>query len=134
VAELLARSGTAVRLAVTGTHAGESLPLYVRDDIAAELHRRQIPVTPYARLYGCDGDTVFMQHTTSDEPIVFEGVDTLVLCHGHQSESGLAAELRALASARDDAPLAELIVIGDCLAPRTAEEAVYEGLKAGWQV
>ncbi|WP_433705767.1 FAD-dependent oxidoreductase [Paraburkholderia sacchari] len=134
VAEWLARSGTAVRLAVNGTHAGEMLPLYVRDDIAAELHRRQIPVTPYARLYGCDGDTVFMQHTTSDEPIVFEGVDTLVLCHGHKPESALEAALRPLADDRENALLAELIVIGDCMAPRTAEEAVYEGLKAGWRV
>ena len=25
-------------------------------------------------------------------------------------------------------------VIGDCLAPRTAEEAVYEGLQAGWTI
>jgi 2,4-dienoyl-CoA reductase-like NADH-dependent reductase (Old Yellow Enzyme family) len=134
VAELLARSGTSVRLAVNGTHAGEVLPLYVRDDIAAELHRRQIPVTTYTRLYGSDGDTVFMQHTTSDEPIIFEGVDTLVLCHGHQPESALETALRPLANGQADAPLGELIVIGDCMAPRTAEEAVYEGLKAGWQV
>ena len=134
VAELLARAGTAVQLAVNGTHAGETLPLYVRDDIAAELHRRQIPVTPYARLYGCDGDTVFMQHSTSEEPIVFEGVDTLVLCYGHKPESELEAALRPLANGREDAPLAELITIGDCMAPRTAEEAVYEGLKAGWQI
>lgn len=98
VAELLVRSGTAGRLAVNGTHAGEVLPLYVRDDIAAELHRRQIPVTPDARLYGCDGDTVFMQHTTSDEPIIFEGVDTLVLCHGHKPETALETALRPLAN------------------------------------
>ncbi|MFO6375232.1 hypothetical protein ACLBYN_22255, partial [Pseudomonas aeruginosa] len=24
--------------------------------------------------------------------------------------------------------------IGDCLAPRTAEEAIYEGLKAAWSI
>lgn len=134
VAELLARAGSAVQLAVNGTHAGETLPLYVRDDIAAELHRRQITVTPYARLYGCDGDTVFMQHSTSEEPIVFEGVDTLVLCYGHKPESELEAALRPLADSREDAPFAELIMIGDCMAPRTAEEAVYEGLKAGWHI
>lgn len=134
VAELLARAGSAVQLAVNGTHAGETLPLYVRDDIAAELHRRQITVTPYARLYGCDGDTVFMQHSTSEEPIVFEGVDTLVLCYGHKPESELEAALRPLPNGQEDAPLAELITIGDCMAPRTAEEAVYEGLKAGWHI
>jgi 2,4-dienoyl-CoA reductase-like NADH-dependent reductase (Old Yellow Enzyme family) len=134
VAQLLAGAGSAVRLAVNGTHVGETLPLYVRDDIAAELHRREIPVTPYARLYGCDGDAVFMQHTTSEAPIVFEGVDTLVLSYGHKSESELEAALRPLANSGQTAPLFELRVIGDCMAPRTAEEAVYEGLKAGWQI
>jgi hypothetical protein len=27
--------------------------------------------------------------------------------------------------------VSEVYLIGDCLAPRTAEEAVFEGLKAG---
>lgn len=126
IAELLVREGSNVQLAVSGTHAGEALPLYVRDDLAAELHRRSIAVTPYARLYGCDGDTVFMQHTASSEPILFEGIDTLVLCHGHTPLNALEQELAPL--------VAEFIAIGDCLTPRTAEEAVFEGLKAGCEV
>jgi hypothetical protein len=28
----------------------------------------------------------------------------------------------------------EFYRIGDCLAPRTAEEAIYEGLKVAWQL
>jgi len=32
-------------------------------------------------------------------------------------------------------PLVEkLIAVGDCLSPRTAEEAVYEGLQAAWEL
>ncbi|MCO1669417.1 FAD-dependent oxidoreductase, partial [Pseudomonas aeruginosa] len=50
IAEKLVREGHQVRLAVNGTHCGESLPLYVRDQLAGELHRLGIPVTPYARL------------------------------------------------------------------------------------
>lgn len=126
IAELLARQGSQVQLAVNGTHAGEALPLYVRDNNAAELHRLQVPVTTYARLYGCDRSTVFMQHTASGEPIVFEDIDTLVLCQGHEPLDALASALRPL--------VGQFIAIGDCLAPRTAEEAVYEGLKAGWAI
>lgn len=126
IAELLAREGSHVQLAVNGTHAGETLPLYVRDNLAAELHRLQIPITPYARLYGGDGDTVYMQHTTSGEPLLFEGIDSLVLCLGHAPQDELAAELRELVD--------EVHLIGDCLTPRTAEEAVYEGLRVGWQL
>jgi 2,4-dienoyl-CoA reductase-like NADH-dependent reductase (Old Yellow Enzyme family) len=121
IAELLTNEGCSVDLAVNGTHPGELLPLYVRDNIAAELHRIGVRVTPYARLYGGDGGTVYMQHTTSDQPILFEDVETLVLCLGHEPVDELGEMLRDL--------VPEVHVIGDCLAPRTAEEAVYEGLK-----
>ncbi|MBF3202794.1 oxidoreductase, partial [Pseudomonas aeruginosa] len=74
IAEKLVREGHQVRLAVNGTHCGESLPLYVRDQLAGELHRLGIPVTPYARLYGCDDTTVYMQHSASGEAMLFEEV------------------------------------------------------------
>ncbi|MBF3246601.1 oxidoreductase, partial [Pseudomonas aeruginosa] len=125
IAEKLVREGHQVRLAVNGTHCGESLPLYVRDQLAGELHRLGIPVTPYARLYGCDDTTVYMQHSASGEAMLFEEVDTLVLCQGHQPVDRLADSLHGLA---------EVLRIGDCLAPRTAEEAIYEGLKAAWSI
>ncbi|WP_421579642.1 FAD-dependent oxidoreductase [Shinella sp. M31] len=121
IAERLVAEGCSVDLAVNGTHPGELLPLYVRDNIAAELHRIGVRVTPYVRLYGCDGGTVYMQHTTSDQPILFEEVDTLVLCLGHAPVDDLSGVLHDL--------VPEVHVIGDSLAPRTAEEAVYEGLK-----
>ncbi|MFT0170103.1 FAD-dependent oxidoreductase [Paraburkholderia mimosarum] len=134
IAEMLTRAGSDVQLAVNGTHAGETLPLYVRDNVAAGLHRQRITVIPYARLYGCDGDTVFMQHTTSDEAIIFDNIDTLVLCHGHQPDNTLETALRSWIDAERDASPMELIAIGDCMAPRTAEEAVYDGLRAAWQI
>lgn len=125
IAERLVRDGHQVHLAVNGTHAGESLPLYVRDHLAGELHRLGITITPYARLYGVDDSTVYLQHTASGEPMLVENIDTLVLCQGHQPVDELADEI---------ADLAEVRRIGDCLAPRTAEEAIYEGLKAGWAI
>jgi len=121
IAETLVNDGCHVELAVNGTHPGELLPLYIRDNIAAELHKAGVGITPYARLFGCDGGTVYMQHSVSEQPILFENIDTLVLCMGHQPEDELSAILM------DHVP--EVHVIGDSLAPRTAEEAVYEGLK-----
>ncbi|MFK0087525.1 FAD-dependent oxidoreductase [Pseudomonas sp. NPDC090755] len=123
IAERLVRAGHQVQLAVNGTHCGESLPLYVRDQMAGELHKLGIPITPYARLYGCDDNTVYLQHTASGEPMIFEDIDTLVLCQGHQPVDSLAHELRGVV---------EVKRIGDCLAPRTVEEAVYDGLKVAW--
>jgi 2,4-dienoyl-CoA reductase-like NADH-dependent reductase (Old Yellow Enzyme family) len=125
IAQLLAREGSTVDLAVNGLVPGETLPLYVRDSIAADLHRAEIKVTNYARLFGTDGDTVFLQHSASGAPIMVEGVDTLVLCLGHQPVSELEPALRGKV---------ELHLAGDCLTPRTAEEAVFEGLRAGCAV
>jgi len=125
IAERLMRAGHQVQLAVNGTHCGENLPLYVRDQLAGELHRLGIPIIPYARLYGCDDTTLYLQHTASGEPMLLENVDTLVLCQGHQPVDTLGAELQGLV------PFDR---IGDCLAPRTAEEAIYEGLKVAWNL
>ncbi|MDE3737561.1 MULTISPECIES: FAD-dependent oxidoreductase [Pseudomonas] len=125
IAERLARNGHQVRLAVNGPHCGESLPLYVRDQMAGELHKLGIPITPYSRLYGCDDSTVYMMHATCGVPMLFEEVDTLVLCQGHEPVDDLGSELEGLVDFRR---------IGDCLAPRTVEEAIYEGLKLAWDI
>jgi len=123
IAERLVRAGHQVQLAVNGTHCGESLPLYVRDQMAGELHKLAIPIIPYARLYGCDDSTVYLQHTASGEPMLLENVDSLVLCQGHQSVDDLGHQLKGLVPFQR---------IGDCLAPRTVEEAIHEGLKVAW--
>lgn len=123
IAERLVRAGHQVQLAVNGTHCGESLPLYVRDQMSGELHKLAIPIIPYARLYGCDDSTVYLQHTASGEPMLLENVDSLVLCQGHQSVDDLGQQLKGLVPFQR---------IGDCLAPRTVEEAIHEGLKVAW--
>lgn len=123
LAEQFAAAGSRVRLCVTGTHAGETLQMYVRDALVARTHRLGVEVIPYARLFGVDADTVYFQHTTSDEPMLLEQVDTLVLASGHEINGALETALEDYAC--------ELHVIGDCLSPRTAEEAVYEGLQVG---
>ena len=123
LAERLTRAGAQVTLAVNGTHAGESLPLYVRDTMAASLHGLGVEIRPYARLYGTAGDTVYLQHTASGAAIEVVGVDTVVLALGHQSVDDLSASLLGMGI--------DVRMIGDCLSPRTAEEAVFDGLKAG---
>ena len=94
-----------------------------RSDWVGILHTLGVEIVPYARLFGADADTVYMQHTASGEPVIFDEVDTLVLAQGHEPVDTLAAELAGLD--------VEVRMAGDCLAPRTAEEAVFEGLKVG---
>ena len=126
VAEKLARDGCAVTLAVNGYMAGQMLQVYMRDPWVGTLHSLGVSVVPYARLFGADGDTVYLQHTASGEPIILEGIDTLVTANAHKAETTLADSLAGWEG--------ELHRVGDCLAPRTCEEAVLEGLEAGLAV
>jgi hypothetical protein len=115
-----------VRLAVSGVAVGETLPLYVRDAAVASLHKLGVTVLPYMRLYGSDSDSVYLQHITSGEAVVIDSVDTLVLCTGHAPVTGLADAIEDLSL--------DVRIIGDAASPRTAEEAVYEGLQAGTEI
>ena len=126
LAEKLARDGCRVRLAVNGMMAGQTIQQYVRDHWVGVLHKLGVEIIPYARLFGADGDTVYLQHTTSGEAMVLDGVDTLVTALGHAARTELEAAL-------SDWPGA-VHLVGDCRAPRTAEEAVLDGLKAGLEV
>lgn len=126
LAEKLATSGADVTLAVNAAIAGESLQLYTRNHYVGRLHRLGVDIRTHLRLFGADEDTVYFQDVLTGEPVVIDCCETLVTALGHKSEDSLA---HALA----DAPF-EVRVIGDALAPRTAEEAVYEGLEAGWSI
>ncbi len=123
LAQMLAQNGCNVRLAVNGIVAGERIPAMVRDYAVGELHKLGVEIVPYVRLFGADTDTVYFQHVTSKQPVIMENVDTLVSHHAPRRNAELAEALRAIGI--------EPIVIGDALSPRTAEEAVLEGLKAG---
>ncbi|TIR91119.1 FAD-dependent oxidoreductase, partial [Mesorhizobium sp.] len=116
----LARKGHHVRLVVNGICAGQNLQQYVRDHWAGKLHEAGIEVIPYARLFGVDGDTAYFLHGASGQPIVVEGVDTVVLASGNVPDTTLERELGEV-----DVPF---VTIGDCTIARSAEEAIYDGV------
>ncbi len=120
VAERLASAGAHVRLAVNGVCAGISIQNYVRDAGIARLHGLGVEMLPFTRLYGAEERTVYLLHTAAQSPVVLEDVDTLVVVPPNQANVEPAAWLAASGVPHR--------VIGDALAPRTAEEAVYEGL------
>ncbi|MBT7614928.1 MAG: FAD-dependent oxidoreductase, partial [Rhodospirillaceae bacterium] len=123
LAEKLARAGSHVRLAVNGNMPGQTIQQYVRDRWLGALHDLGVEVIPLARLYGVDGDSVYLQHTTAGSPIICEDVETLVTALGHEPVDGLADGL--------DGWSGKIRWIGDAAAARTVEEAVLEGLEAG---
>ncbi len=124
VAELLASAGRRVRLAVNGTHAGEMLQTYVRDTMVGRVQKLGVEIIPYAQLYGADDDTAYFIHSANGEAMLVEDTETLVLAQGTEASDALLTALDGYAG--------QVIGIGDCMAPRTAEEAVLDGLKAAW--
>lgn len=122
VAEMLAREGRKVTLCVNGYAAGENLQQFTRIAMLRAATEAKVRVIPHARLFGADDDTVYLVNTLTGEPIILDGVDGLVLALGHQQNDALLAEVEST-----DIPFTG---VGDCLAPRTVEEAVLDGLKA----
>ncbi len=126
LAEKLARDGCSVKLCINGETLGQNLQLYLRTYWAGVIHKLGVQVIPYARLFAAIGDTVYFYHNGSGEPILCEGTDTLVIAQGHKPETSLEQALCGLDI--------EIHLVGDCLSPRSAEEAIYEGLMAARNV
>jgi hypothetical protein len=121
VAQQLAHQGHKVTLAVSGYMAGQRIQQYVRDEMTKQALQAGVEIVPLTRIYGADADTVYLQHLLTDEPVMVDNVSALVLSQGHDS-------VTELVDALIDYP-GEVHPIGDCLAPRTVEEAILEGLK-----
>ena len=127
IAQLLAEEGgRRVTLGVNGYLAGQRLQQYVRDVMLASAARAGVKVVPLVRPFGYDGSTVFFQHVLTGEPVIVEDVSALVLAQGHEPVTGLLDVLT-----ENDG---EVHAIGDCLAPRTVEEAVLEGLTVASEI
>lgn len=122
LAEKLAGEGCHVRLAVNGICPAAAIQNYVRDAAIARLHRLGVEMLPFLRLYGAEERTAYFLHTAAQEPVVLEEVDSLIVVYPNEPADELAAAARGLGL--------ETHLIGDALSPRTAEEAVYEGLVA----
>jgi 2,4-dienoyl-CoA reductase-like NADH-dependent reductase (Old Yellow Enzyme family)/thioredoxin reductase len=125
VAILLAQRGRKVTLGVSGYHAGQRIQQYVRDAMIADAARHRVDIVPLVRPFGVGVDAVYLQHVLTGEPVVVEPAVALVLAQGHRPVTELADALAA------EAFPGQVHLVGDCLAPRTVEEAVLDGLVVG---
>ncbi len=126
MARLLAARGRRVTLAVNAPAPGSLLQQYVRDALVRSLVREGIEVLPWVRPVGIFDDSVYLQHVLTGEPVVLEGTTGLVLACGHEPDGVLLGAVRGTGR--------PVVGVGDALAPRTVEEAVLEGLRAGADV
>jgi Pyridine nucleotide-disulphide oxidoreductase/NADH:flavin oxidoreductase / NADH oxidase family len=129
VARLLAEQRRKVSLCVDGNMAGETLQQYVRNEMIAAAHRAGVSVITNVRVAGADEDTVYLQHRLSGQTLTVDGVAATVFAIAPSSDAGLLDELTGPAGFGG-----QVTGVGDCLAPRTVEEAVLEGLRAAWTI
>jgi 2,4-dienoyl-CoA reductase-like NADH-dependent reductase (Old Yellow Enzyme family)/thioredoxin reductase len=121
-AELLATAGSEVALALGSAGFGEALHQYQRNLYAQRLYRAGVTIAHHLDLLDAIAGGVRFRNLFAPELETTLPADLLVLASGRVPERGLAEELQALDLAVEEA--------GDCLSPRSAEEAILEGTLA----
>ncbi len=121
-AELLARAGNDVILAVGSATLGETLHQYQRNLYAQRLYRARVEILHHLDLVAAEPGAVRFANLFAPDLEISLPADLLVLALGRVPERGLAEELAARGL-----PVKEA---GDCLSPRSAEEAILEGTLA----
>lgn len=115
----LAEARVPVTLATAANFAGAGIQQYTRTLLMSQALRAGVEFLNDARLVGVDANTGYLQSTLCEVVHEVEGVAATIVSGAPQS---VVPEL--------DFGSASLRTIGDAVAPRTVEEAVFEGLQA----
>ena len=108
---------------VTGAYtAGESVQQYRQNTLLERLDERGVTLTPHHRVRAVREGAVVLENLFSERTERRTGVDTVAFAHGGETDYGLFREL--------DAAGHDVERVGDCWAPRSLDEAVWEGFEA----
>ena len=121
-AEVLALAGNDVTLAIASVTAGEAVHQYRRNLYLQRLYRAGVEIRQHRALAGASAELVELANVFAPELREHVAADLLVLAQGRVPEDDLAPGLRAAEVRVEEA--------GDCLSPRSLEEAILEGTVA----
>jgi len=126
-AEYLAQTGKKVHMVTpalyVGAELGPSQDLY---QARQRLLQKGATFTSDCAVIEIRGLTVHGVNVYSNEPMVFSEHDTVITAMGNEADDSLYLALKGR--------VAELYRIGDCVAPRKVDMAIYEGYTAGKSV
>jgi pyruvate/2-oxoglutarate dehydrogenase complex dihydrolipoamide dehydrogenase (E3) component len=125
-AEALAAAGNEVTLAVASVTVGEAIHQYRRNLYLQRLYRAGVRILQHHALAGASDGEVELSNVFAPELRLHVPADLLVLAQGRVPEDELAPTLAAAGLRVEEA--------GDCLSPRSLEEAVLEGVLAARRV
>jgi len=121
-AEVLALAGNDVTLAVASVAVGEAVHQYRRNLYLQRLYRAGVRVLQHHALAEASAGEVELSNVFAPELCMRIPADLLVLAQGRIPDDALAPTLVAAGLRVEEA--------GDCLSPRSLEEAILEGTLA----
>ncbi|MCH8088101.1 MAG: FAD-dependent oxidoreductase [Chloroflexi bacterium] len=122
VAEFLLDRGKRVQLVTYAPYAGANIEALTWRLLYQRLLTKGLETSPFTAVSRLGEGTVVVRCTITGEERVVEGIDTVVFADSRRANDGL---LRALKG-----KVKNLYAVGDCLAPRGVEQAIYEANKA----
>jgi len=122
-AEHLADLGKTVTVITGGTGCGARITIYSMLAVRQRFRDKRIRVLPLRAVRALEHGGLRLEDLSTGESERLDGIDAIVAAAGGIAEDGLARELRG--------HVPELRLVGDCVAPRTALEAIFEGHAAG---
>ena len=123
VAEYIAQEGKRVTIATTCSYVGANIEHLTWRLLFERLMELDITMVPFTGFKEIRNGAVILYSTITRKETPLEGVDSVVFASTRRANDGLYHALKGKVS--------ELHVVGDCLAPRTAERAIYEGKLLG---
>jgi len=91
--------------------------------VRQRFREKKIRVLALRSVKAAEGRTLLLEDLSTGDTERLEGIDAIVAAAGGVAEDRLYHELRGR--------VPDLRMVGDCVAPRTALEAIYEGHAAG---
>ncbi len=122
-AEYLADQGRKVEVICPGVHPGRDIPLDFVTSVYQRILPKGIQITPNTLVKEIRGSEVVCYNKYTQEERRIGGVDTVVIAMGNKADNELYFALKGKTG--------ELHAIGDCLAPRNLEAAIYDGERVG---
>jgi 2,4-dienoyl-CoA reductase-like NADH-dependent reductase (Old Yellow Enzyme family) len=116
----LKEKGHNVTLISAKLHIGQEVHQYLRNEYLKKLYQLKVNLRPHYDFGGISNNKVTIRNLFTHEKEELEDWDTVVLSLGRVPNVELYEQVKGMA------PVVHQI--GDCLAPRTIEEATYEGL------
>jgi hypothetical protein len=125
-AEYLLDHGKEVEVVTTEATVGNRLGATTLPPVLQRLYSKGATIRGHVRLVGFDGGMAIAENVWSNRPVELGLFDALVYCFGGESVCDLQGPL--------EGRVPQLMLLGDCFAPRTLQHAILEGHRAAREI